>query len=93
MSPTAVKDGLDFYEPTSRSNNDLYTCDSYACKVREQDKDGVNGQTDKGPPKPQKEHLSPIEDVTPNGKYAQSPWDATSERVNGRLFLYFRHHR
>lgn len=63
MSPTAVKGSLELYEPTSKPSDDLYTCDDNAYKAPEEGKDGVNGQTDIGPPKPQREHLSPTEDV------------------------------
>ena len=93
MSPTAVKDSLQFQESTSRPKSDLHTCNRNACKAPKQHKDGVNRQTDMGPSKPQKEHLSPIEDVMLGGKYAQSPWDASSDLVIGRPSLYLPHHR
>ena len=85
MSPTAVKDNLSLHEPTSKPNGDLYECASNACNSPEQDKDGVIEQTDLGPPKSQKEHLSPTVDVTPDRKYAKCSWDASREMVDGRL--------
>ena len=92
MSPTEVIGKLQFHEPTSRPQDYLYTCDNNACKALEQEQDEVNRQTEMGLPK-YWGSSSPTEDVMPGGKYAQRPWDASSELVNRRPSLYFPHHR